>query len=134
MIEYAVVVIAVAFVVLVGYVVPAVVQVRKTVLQAERLLSQLNAELPKLLKELKQTSENVRIISTQAREGVERSSVLMHAIGDVGQTVNRVHDVVRGRVATLLMSLGRLLTGMRAVVGTLKDHAHKEGGHSHGRE
>ena len=41
MIEFAVVVIAVAFVVLVGYVVPTVIQIRRTVSQSEQLLSQM---------------------------------------------------------------------------------------------
>ena len=45
MIEVAAVVIAVAFVVLVGYVVPTVIQVRKTATQAERLLSQINSRI-----------------------------------------------------------------------------------------
>lgn len=135
MIDYAAVTIAVAFVVLVGYIVPTVVQVRKTATQAERLLSQLNAELPGLLKEIRQTNENVRAMSTQAREGVGRVSVLMHAIGDVGETVNQVHGAVRGSGETFLANVGRVLAGMRAVVATLiKGDVQKEGGKSNGEQ
>lgn len=133
MIDYAAVVIAVAFVVLVGYIVPTVIQLRKTVFQSERLLSQINAELPEILKELKQTNENVRVMSTQAREGVERASVLMNAIGDVGQTVNQVHGAVRGKSTTFLISLSRVLAGMRALALTFKDRVQKEGGPINGK-
>ncbi len=133
MIDFAAVVIAVAFVVLVGYIVPTVIQLRKTVLQSDRLLSQINSELPGLLKELKRTSENVRVMSTQAREGVERASVLMNAVGDMGQTINQVHGVVRGKSTTLIMSLGRVMAGMRAVALTLKDRVQKEGGQRNGK-
>ena len=128
MIEVAAVIIAVAFVVLVGYVVPAVIQVRKTATQAERLLSQINSELPEILTEIKQTNENVRAMSMQAREGVGRASVLMNAIGDVGETVNHVHGVLRGQGTTLMKNLASVLVGMRAVVLTLKNRAQKREG------
>ncbi len=128
MIEVAAVVIAVAFVVLVGYVIPTVIQVRKTATQAERLLSQINSELPEILTEIKQTNENIRAMSMQAREGVGRASVLMHAIGDVGETVNQVHGVLRGQSTTLMKNLASVLVGMRAVVLTLKNRAQKREG------
>lgn len=128
MIDLAAVVIAVAFVVLVGYIVPTVIQVRKTATQAERLLLQVNAELPELLKEMKQTNENVRVLSEQAREGVGRASVLMHAIGDVGETVNQVHGVIRGQGTTFMKNLASVLVGMRAMVLTVKNRVqNKEG-------
>lgn len=125
MIEVAAVIIAVAFVVLVGYIVPTVIQVRRIATQAERLLLQVNAELPGILEEMKQTNENLRAMSAQAREGVGRASMLMNAIGDVGETVNQVHEAVRGRGTTLLVNMGRVLAGMRAVALTLKDRVQK---------
>lgn len=86
MIEFSVVVIAVAFVVLVGSVVSILIQIRRTVSQSEQLLSQMNDALPGILKEVRQTNKNIQAISMQAREGVERASVLMKALGDVEQT------------------------------------------------
>lgn len=128
MIDFAAVVVAVAFVVLVGYIVPTVIQVRKTATQAERLLSQVNAELPELLKEIKQTNENVRVMSTQARDGVGRVSVLMNAIGEVGETVSQVHGVVRGKGESLVKNLVGVLVNLRAVALGLKDRAQKKEG------
>lgn len=123
MIELAAVIIAVALVVLVGFVVPTVIQVRKTATQAEQLLSQVNAELPGILNEIKQTNENVRAMSAQAREGMDRASVLMYAIGDVGETVNQVHGMIRGQSASLAKNVFKLLAGVRAVVLSIKERA-----------
>ena len=123
MFEIAAVIIAVALVVLVGFVVPTVIQVRKTATQAEQLLSQVNAELPGILNEIKQTNENVRAMSAQAREGVDRASVLLNAIGDVGETVNQVHGMIRGQSASLAKNVFKLLTGVRAVVLSIKERA-----------
>lgn len=134
MIDFAAVVIAVAFLVLVGYLVPTVIQLRRTVAQSERLLAQVNNELPGLLKEIKGTSENVHAMTTQAREGVDRASVLMNAIGDVGNTVNQVHGAVRGKSTALVMNLARVFSGVKAAATTIKDRVHKEGGQYNGRE
>ncbi|MDT7044002.1 DUF948 domain-containing protein [Candidatus Nitronereus thalassa] len=128
MIDFAAVVIAVAFLVLVGYLVPTVVQLRRTVAQSERLLAQLNNELPGLLRELKGTSENVHAMTIQAKAGVDRASVLMNAIGEVGQTVHQVHGAVRGKGVAVGMKLARVFSGMRAAATTIKDRVHKEGG------
>ena len=47
-VEIAVLLVAVAFAVLVGYLVPVLMQVRKTVAESEQLLSKMNAEVPGL--------------------------------------------------------------------------------------
>ncbi len=133
MIDYAAVVIAVAFVVLVGYIVPTVIQVRKTATQAERLLAQVNTELPGLLKEIKQTNENIQVMSAQAREGVGRASVLMNAIGDVGETVNQVHGMIRGKSTMLTKNLVGVLMSLRTVALALKNRAQKKGGQANGK-
>ncbi len=122
MLDFAAVVIAVAFVVLVGYVVPTVIQLRRTVTQSEQLLARINAELPELLNDLKRTNENVRVMSAQARESVEQASGLMQALGNAGQTVNQVHGAVRDKGTMLLVHLGRVLAGMKAMAHTVQDH------------
>ena len=84
MVDLAVMIIAVAVVVLVGYLVPTILQVKKTVGQSERLLIRLNHELPGMLKEVKGTNENIRALTDQARVGVDRATVFLNAVGDVG--------------------------------------------------
>ncbi|RMH08605.1 MAG: DUF948 domain-containing protein [Nitrospirae bacterium] len=129
MIEFAAVVVAVAFVVLVGYVIPTVLQLRRTVMQSERLLAQLNHELPALLKALKGTSEDVHAITTQAREGLDQASMLFKAMGEMGQTIHRVHGIVRGKGSAVVLRLASLLAGVRAASSTIKQRRHhKEGG------
>lgn len=48
-VEIAALLVAVAFAVLVGYLVPVLMQVRKTVSESEQLLSKMNAEVPALV-------------------------------------------------------------------------------------
>ncbi len=130
-VDVAAAVIAAAVFVLAGALAAAAMRIRKAAIQSERLLSRLNDELPELLRELRRTHYNIRAVTDQARDGVERASVLLHALGDVGQTVNRVHDVLCGQGSFLT----RVLAGMRAVALTVKDRVNKEeGGERDGKQ
>lgn len=127
MMELALMIVAVAFAVLVGYLVPTIIQLKKTVSQSERLLARLNMELPPLLKEIRSASEHVNIITAQAQEGVDRASVLFNAIGEVGKTVHQVHSVLRGRGMAVAMGLASVLAGMKAATSTLSQRIHQKG-------
>ena len=124
----AVMVIVVVVLVLAGYLVSTMIQIRRTVAQSERLLSQVNDALPEILRDIKQTGENVRVVSALARESANNASVLVHAIGEMGQVVTRMHSVFRGKGSTLLTRLARVASGVRAVADTIKGRAQKEGG------
>ena len=126
MVDLAVMIIAVAVVVLVGYLVPTILQVKKAANQSERLLIRLNHELPGLLKDVKGTNENIRALTDQARVGVDQATVFLHAVGDVGQTVNQVHQTVRGRGGAMMVGLTSLFAGLKAVRSTVKHRIHKE--------
>lgn len=126
MIELAAVIAAVAFLVLVGYLIPTILQLKRTVGQSERLLAKLNHELPFLLKEVKGSTENVHAMTSQARQGVEQASVLFNAVGEVGKTVNQVHGTIRGRGAAFVIGLTKVLAGVRAASSTVKQRMHKD--------
>ena len=126
MVDLAVMIIAVAMVVLVGYLVPTILQVKRAVGQSERLLIRLNHELPGMLKEVKGTNENIRALTDQARMGVDRATIFLNALGDVGQTVHQVHQTVRGKGGTVLVGLTSLLAGIKAVTSRMKHRVHKE--------
>jgi uncharacterized protein YoxC len=134
MVDLAAIIIAVAFVVLVGYLVPMILQVKRTVGQSERLLIRLNHELPGLLKDVKGTNENILALTDQARLGIERATIFLNAVGDVGKTVNHVHQAVREKGGALALGFTSLLAGIKAVTSTVKKRVHKEqeGGPSYG--
>lgn len=123
---------AVAFVVLVAYLVPTLTQIRKTVAQSEHLLVELNRELPGLLAELRTTTASLNQTVEDARLGVEHAAVLLHAVGNVGDTVQQVHETLRGRGTGLLVNMASILAGVKAASSVLKRRVHEEGGSSNG--
>jgi len=130
-VEVAAILVALAFAVLVGYLVPLLIQVRKTVEEAETLVSKLNADLPTLVTELRAMSQNLNDLTEQARGGVEHAAVLLHAVGEVGESVNQVHSLMRGSGGTLLANVASVVAGLRAAKHVVTERF-KEGGHHNG--
>lgn len=132
MIEIAALVVAVAFAVLVGYLVPVLMQVRKTVAESEQLLAKMNADLPPLVGELRAVSQHLNQLTEQARDGVEHAAVLLHAVGEVGESVQQVHNIVRGSSGTLMTNVASVLAGFKAATQVMRERYRNEGGPHNG--
>lgn len=127
LVELAACVGAAAFAVLVAFLVPVLIRLRNTVAQSEQLLAKMNSDLPALVSDLRSMSHNLNALTNQAREGVEHASVLLHAVGEVGESVQQVHNVVRGSSGTLLTNVAGLVAGVKAVTRVMRDRYREEG-------
>jgi uncharacterized protein YoxC len=117
----------VAFAALVGYLVPLLIQIRKTAAESERLVAKMNAEVPSLLAELRAMSENLNDLAGEVRGGVEHAAVLLHAVGEVGESVQQVHNVVRGSGGTLLTNVASMVAGFKAATKVVRERMKHEG-------
>jgi uncharacterized protein YoxC len=131
-VEIAAILVAVAFALLVGYLVPVLIQVRKTVAESEQLLAKMNHDLPPLIGELRAMSHNVNDLTEQARGGVEHAAVLLHAVGEVGESVQQVHNVVKGSSGSMLTNVASVVAGFKAATHVMKERFREEGGHHNG--
>ena len=131
-VEMAAILVAVAFAVLVGYLVPMLIQVRKTVAESEQLLAKMNNDLPPLISELRAVSHHMNDLTEQARMGVEHAAVLLHAVGEVGESVQHVHDVVKGSSGSMLTNMASVVAGFKAATQVMKERFREEGGHHNG--
>ena len=131
-VEMAAVLVAIAFAVLVGYLVPMLIQVRKTVAESEQLLAKMTHDLPPLLDELRAMSHRVNDLTEQARTGVEHAAVLLHAVGEVGESVQYVHNVVKGSSGSMLTNVASVVAGFKAATHVMKERFREEGGHRNG--
>ncbi|TKB61947.1 MAG: DUF948 domain-containing protein [Nitrospira sp.] len=131
-VEIAALLVAVAFAVLVGYLVPVLMQVRKTVAESEQLLSRMNADVPALVAELRAMSQNLNDVTNQVRGGTEHAAVLLHAVGEIGESVQQVHNVVRGSSGTLLNNVASMVAGFKAATHVVRERMKHEGGTHNG--
>ena len=131
-VEIAAILVAIAFVVLVGCLVPVLIQLRKTVTESEQLLAKMNNDLPPLIGELRAMSHNVNGLTEQARMGVEHAAVLLHAVGEVGESVQHVHDVMKGSSGSMLTNMASVVAGFKAATQVMKERFREKGGHHNG--
>jgi uncharacterized protein YoxC len=131
-VEMSAILVAIAFAVLVGYLVPVLIQLRKAVADSEKLLTTMSAEVPSLVSELRTMSQNLNELADQARSGVEHASVLLHAVGQVGESVQQVHNVVRGSSGTLLTNVASVVAGFKAATQVVRERMKHEGGPHNG--
>lgn len=131
-VEIAAILVAVAFTVLVGYLVPVLIQLRKTVAESEQLLAKMNVDMPPLVADLRSMSQNLNDLADQARGGVEHAAVLLHAVGEVGESVQQVHNVVRGSSGTLLTNVASVVAGFKAATQVVRERMKHEGEHHNG--
>ena len=131
-VEMAAILVAVAFALLVGYLVPVLIQVRKTVAESEKLLTKMNQDLPPLIGELRAVSHNLNDLTEQARGGVEHAAALLHAVGEVGESVQQVHDVVKGTSGSMLTNVASVVAGLKAATHVMRERFREEGGHHNG--
>ena len=116
-----------ALVVVAGALVPLLIQLRRPVAESEHLLAHMNVEVPLLLKEMRATTENLNALIAQAQGGVEHAAVLLHAAGALGDTVQRVHEMVGGTSRSLMVGLASMVAGLRATTTVVTSHIHREG-------
>ena len=131
-VEIAAMLAAVACAVLVGFFVPVLIQLRKTVAESEQLLAKMNADLLPLVGELRAVSQHLNQLTEQARDGVEHAAVLLHAVGEVGESVQQVHNVLRGSSGTLMTNVASVLAGFKAATHVMRERYRKEGGPHNG--
>ncbi len=130
--EIAAAVVALAFAVLVGFLVPTLIQLRKTIKESRQLVAHLDAEVPVLVRQVRAVTEHVGAMTGQARDGMEHASALLHAVGEVGESVQQVHKAMRTKSGALLVKLASMMAGVRAASTVVKGRVHREAGeHSH---
>jgi uncharacterized protein YoxC len=131
-VEIAAILVAIAFAVLVGYLVPVMIQVRKTVAESEKLLAKMSSDLPPLIGELRAMSHNMNDLTEKARGGVEHAAALLHAVGEVGESVQQVHNVVKGSSGSMLTNVASVVAGFKAATQVMKERFREEGGNHNG--
>ncbi len=128
-IEIAALIVAVAFAALVGFLVPVLLQARKAVAEAEQSLVRINTELLPLLNEMRMTMANLNELVEKTRDGVDHASVLLHTAGEIGESIQQVHDMVRGTGGSLLRNVVNMVfAGIQAATAAFGGRARGNGG------
>jgi uncharacterized protein YoxC len=126
-ISIAVATMAITFVVLAVYMIPAFIEVRKTALAAREFLTRTDMELQPVLQDLRAIITDLKGITYGAAEKTEDLKLFMEALGDTGRYLKTINAVV-GTVAGAISASSLWLSGARVAGMFLYDRLTKKGG------
>jgi predicted PurR-regulated permease PerM len=121
-VEVAVIVIAVALVLLIGFLIPVALQVRKTAKSAEVLLTNVNRDVEPILRSLNKSVANLEEASAKFREGAHSFAEALGTLKVVGEVVKGTGDLVTGNVVSFLGRVGSLAVGYKTGLKYLFSH------------
>lgn len=88
-------------------------QVSRTVRNLDTLLNNLDKEIIPLVRNLKETSENVNQLLCQAQERLNQIEGLFQTLKESGQIFSLVNRIMRGGVTSGLVNLAGLAVGIK---------------------
>ena len=98
---------------LVGYLIPVLIQLKKTLSSVDRLVEQAGGELLPLLRDLGETASHVRHIATQADEAVKNLGSATSSIRGAAEKIGLLGQVLEKRVIPRVAVISALAFGIK---------------------
>ena len=125
-ISISVAVVAVTFVILAVFAIPAFIEARKTAVAAREFLARTDMELQPALRDLRLIIDDLKFVIAEASEKTGDIKTFMEALGDAGRNIRVINSVV-GVVAGTLTTSSLWLTGARAAGRLILNRFSKKG-------
>lgn len=117
----------IAFVVLVCYAVMTLIQMRRTLQRMDEMMVNTERELTPLLGNLRESSDRIKISVVHLQKGIYRAEGLLEAIGEVGESIRSVNDLLRSTSGRSLNQGMALWAGFQAFRKFFKKPQETEG-------
>jgi len=98
---------------LVGYLIPVLIQLKKTLSSVGRLVEQAEGELLPLLRDLGETATHVRHIATQADEAVKNLGSATGSIRGAAEKIGLLGQVLEKQVIPRVALISALVFGIK---------------------
>ncbi|MBW6510714.1 MAG: DUF948 domain-containing protein [Desulfuromonadaceae bacterium] len=113
--------------VLVAFIIPTLIQLKKTLAKVADLTEDTRCELTPILSELRTTTARLNQMLDQAEKGLGKAQGLFQAVGEIGDSVRTMHNFVRCDLNRHLGSAVGVWMGIRAAAKVIaKERERKE--------
>jgi predicted PurR-regulated permease PerM len=102
------------FVLIAVFLIPLLIQIKTTVSRVDEMIGLAQRDLLPLLKELRETSENIRKISLEAETDMVRVRPLFESMEEAGGLLHKVVDFLQGDLSRAVGKSVGTWMGMRA--------------------
>lgn len=112
-------IIAGAFIVLVTFLIPVILQIKRTAKAAEDFLLTTQASLNPLLKRLQETVEKTNQVAANLNESISNVQHLTKAVGETGAIIDDVNRLIRQIETFISVTTSNLGVGIKTALGVL---------------
>jgi uncharacterized protein YoxC len=109
------------------FLIRALNQIKKTIANLEASLQSLEKEVTPLVRNIKETSESVNLILSQAQERFNQLETLFQTLKETARIVSVINRVLSGGVSSTLVNLAGLTVGVKAAGRSLFKRKEKGG-------
>jgi len=120
-------IVALTFVVLAVFAIPAFVEARKTAVAAREFLARADMELQPALRDLRLIIDDLKLMVAEASEKTGNLRLFMDALGDMGHNLRVINTVV-GAVTGTLATSSLWIAGAKAAGTFFLNRITKKGG------
>lgn len=96
------------------FLIRVLMQVNKLTRDVDGMLKKMELELIPLVRNFKETSENVNRITVQVQDRVQQTEALFKGLRDTAQIVFTINRILKGGVFSTLLNVTGLAVGVKA--------------------
>jgi len=128
--EIAVAVIALAVAAVAFYLVPAIIQLKKTLETTDKLVDESRAKLEtitsfvdddlrSLVNNLNETAETINGMTDVVRTDVDKVDGVITAVSEIGDTVKAANEIIDRSIRDTVIEIASYIAGIRAIVESI---------------
>ena len=121
-------IVVVAAVLVVAFLIPMMVQAKKTARQIDEFITLAQRDVLPMLRELREASERINRASAKVEQGVEQAEGLMQSVGEVGDSIHRANHFLQHDVGRYMGNAAGIWLGIRAASKVLLREMNKDKG------
>jgi len=106
-------VIAIIFVVLAFFLIPVLLEIKKTAATVRTYITDVDSELKPILREMRELTTDLRALADSIASRSDDVRTFMTAVGETGRNVSRINSVI-GDVADVFCRSSLWMTGLKA--------------------
>ncbi len=125
-IQAAIVVASLAVVLVAVFLIGLILQFQRTGRAAEQLIEKLANDLYPIMDKVKETSQNMDRVVSQAAGGLEQARGFISALAELAETLRLTNRLLRGSGLRLLINTAGLVAGVKSGASYFVDRLRKE--------
>ena len=100
--------------VLMFFLIPLLVQLRQTARRAERVMDNLNQDLPAILASLKDTAAEMKMVSAHINTKLAQTDAIISTAKYAGESLLLTSNLIRSALTPAITKLDTIITGVRS--------------------